>query len=87
MLVENADARHEDTETLKLDRLRILDELNKEGGGFFFTGRQDVLAVLAALAEGDEPGLAVMLGMPGAGKSALRWRVCRGVCSVTTRRA
>lgn len=40
-------------------------------GGFFFTGRQDVLAELAALAEGDEPGLAVVLGMPGAGKSAV----------------
>jgi hypothetical protein len=26
---------HAETETLKLDRMRILDELNKEGGGFF----------------------------------------------------
>jgi len=30
---------HPETETLKLDRMRILDELNKEGGGFFHETR------------------------------------------------
>jgi hypothetical protein len=30
---------HEDNETLKLDRMRVLDELNREGGGLFHRTR------------------------------------------------
>ena len=39
--------------------------------GFFFTGRDLVLSRLAAMAEASKPALVVILGMPGAGKSAV----------------
>ena len=38
---------------------------------FLFTGRDTVLADLARFAAGELPGLAVVTGMPGAGKSAV----------------
>jgi WD40 repeat protein len=39
--------------------------------GFFFTGREAVLARLAEIAQAGQPALGVVLGMPGAGKSAV----------------
>lgn len=39
--------------------------------GFFFTGRRAVLARLAGIARAGQPALGVVLGMPGAGKSAV----------------
>jgi Zn-dependent protease len=39
--------------------------------GFFFTGRRQVLTRLAHVTRRGEPALALLLGMPGAGKSAV----------------
>ncbi len=39
--------------------------------GFFFTGRAGVIAALRAVTARGDPALAVVLGMPGAGKSAV----------------
>jgi hypothetical protein len=59
-------ARHEGPQDHWLRSARGSDSTT----GFFFTGRRDPMAQLAEVARRHEPALAVVLGMPGAGKSA-----------------